>query len=88
MQKGSSEWSRVIAKSQFDDEVDDLLSFSLMVLGGELHLLYNQQDRRDKLLNDFMVNPTGELTRNTDLKNLEKDISLCPCAENRSAPVS
>lgn len=76
--KGQLEWSRVIAKSQFDDEVDDLLSFSLMVLGGELHLLYNQQDRRDKLLNDFMVNPAGELTRNTDLKNLEKGHQFMP----------
>ena len=75
---GQLQWSRVVAKTQFDDEVDDLLSFNLMVLGGELHLLYNQQDRRDKLLNDFTLQPAGEMTRNTDLKNLEKGHQFMP----------
>ncbi|MBU6307580.1 MAG: hypothetical protein KGO46_05925 [Bacteroidetes bacterium] len=75
---GQLQWSRVVAKTQFDDEVDDLLSFSMMVLGGELHLLYNQQDRRDKLLNDFTLQPAGEMTRNTDLKNLEKGHQFMP----------
>jgi len=75
---GQLEWSRVVTKSQFDDEVDDLLSFSLLVLRGELHLFYNLQDRRDKLLNDFTVQPSGEMTRNTDLKNLEKGHQFMP----------
>jgi hypothetical protein len=76
--QGQLEWSRVVAKTQFDDEVDDLLSFTMMVLGGELHLLYNQQDRRDKLLNDFTLQPGGDMTRNTDLKNLEKGHQFMP----------
>ncbi|MFM7645884.1 MAG: hypothetical protein ACKO41_04130 [Sphingomonadales bacterium] len=75
---GQLQWSRVVTKTQFDDEADDLLSFSMMVLGGELHLLYNQQDRRDKLLNDFTLQPAGEMTRNTDLKNLEKGHQFMP----------
>jgi hypothetical protein len=76
--EGQLQWSRVVVKTQFDDEVDDLLSFNMMVLGGELHLLYNQQDRRDKLLNDFTLQPAGEMTRNTDLKNLEKGHQFMP----------
>ncbi len=76
--EGQLQWSRVVTKTQFDDEADDLLSFTLMVLGGELHLLYNQQDRRDKLLNDFTLQPAGEMTRNTDLKNLEKGHQFMP----------
>ncbi|MBM3922677.1 MAG: hypothetical protein FJ340_05660 [Sphingomonadales bacterium] len=75
---GQLQWSRVVSKTQFDDEADDLLSFTMMVLGGELHLLYNQQDRRDKLLNDFTLQPGGEMTRNTDLKNLEKGHQFLP----------
>ncbi len=75
---GQLQWSQVVAKTQFDDEVDDLLSFSMMVLGGELHLLYNQQDRREKYLNDYIFQPTGERTRNTDLKNLEKGHQFMP----------
>jgi hypothetical protein len=41
-------------------------------------LLYNQQDRRDKLLNDFTLQPVGEMIRNTDLKNLEKGHQFMP----------
>ena len=52
---GELEWSYVINKTQFDDETDDLLSFQLMNTGGELHVLYNQQERRDKLLNDISI---------------------------------
>ena len=76
--QGSLEWSRVLVKSQYDDETDDLLSFQLMNTGGELHVLFNQQERRDKLVNDIAISPAGELTRNATLKNLDRGHDFMP----------
>lgn len=76
--RGVLEWSNVIAKSQYDDETDVLLSFQLMNTGSELHLLYNQQERRDKLLNDVTVKPGGEIGRNPSLKNMDKGHDFMP----------
>jgi len=75
---GELEWSYVINKTQFDDETDDLLSFQLMNTGGELHVLYNQQERRDKLLNDISVRSNGQATRNPALKNLDNGHQFMP----------
>jgi hypothetical protein len=76
--KGQLEWSNVMGKSQYDDESDDLLSYQLMNTGGEIHFLFNQQERRANLLNDFSVNPKGEMTRNPTLKNLDKGYEFLP----------
>lgn len=76
--QGILEWSQVIAKSQYDDESDDLLSFQLMNTGAELHVLYNQQERRDKLLNDIVIKPEGQAARNPGLKNLDNGHQFMP----------
>lgn len=76
--QGALEWSNVITKSQYDDETDVLLSFQLMNTGSELHVLYNQQERRDKLLNDVTVKPGGEIGRNPSLKNMDKGHDFMP----------
>ena len=44
------EWSSVIGKNQYDDESDDLLSYQIMNTGGQLHFLFNQQEKRNNLL--------------------------------------
>lgn len=81
--QGTLEWSNVIAKSQYDDETDVLLSFQLMNTGSELHLLYNQQERRDKLLNDVTVKPSGEIGRNPSLKNMDKGHDFMPASSKQ-----
>ena len=72
------EWNIVIGKSQFNDESDDLISYQLMNTGGGLHFLFNNQERRNNLLNDFSIAPGGELTRNPTLKNLERGYEFMP----------
>ncbi len=76
--QGQLEWSNVMGKTQFDDESDDLLSYQLMNTGSEIHFLFNQQERRNNLLTDFSVRPSGELTRNPTLKNLDKGYEFMP----------
>lgn len=76
--KGTPEWNNVMGKSQFDDESDDMISFQLMNTGGQLHFLFNQQERRTNLLTDYSITPAGEMTRNPTLKNLDKGYDFLP----------
>lgn len=75
---GQIEWSNVMGKSQFDDESDDLLSYQLMNTGGQIHFLFNQQERKNNLLNDYSIGPDGQLTRNPTLKNLDRGYEFMP----------
>jgi len=76
--KGKLEWNSVIGKTQFDDESDDLLSYQLMNTGGQVHFLFNQQERRNNLLSDYSVMPDGQMNRNPTLKNLDKGYEFMP----------
>lgn len=69
---GQLQWNNVIAKGQYDDNSDDLISYQLMNTGGQLHFLFNMEERRVNLLNDYTVAPGGDINRNPTLKNLDK----------------
>jgi hypothetical protein len=69
---GKLEWNNVISKEQFDDESDHLVSYQMMNTGGSLHFLFNMQEKRVLLLNDFNVAADGKISRNPTLKNLDK----------------
>lgn len=69
---GKLEWSNVIAKDQYDDDGDARVSYQVMNTGGQLHLLFNQQERRVLLLNDYALSPDGKINRNPTLRNLDK----------------
>jgi len=75
---GKPEWNNVIVKEQYDDQSDDLLSYQVMVTGGQLHFLFNQNERRVNLLNDYSVAPDGQMNRNPTLKNLDKGYEFMP----------
>ncbi|MBL7746379.1 MAG: hypothetical protein JNM19_03030 [Chitinophagaceae bacterium] len=76
--KGNLEWSNVMGKSQYDDESDESISFQLMNTGDQLHFLFNQQERRNNLLNDYGIAPDGQMNRNPTLKNLDKGYEFLP----------
>ena len=76
--KGEMEWNNVMGKTQFDDESDDLISYQLMNTGGQVHFLFNQQERRNNLLSDYSITPDGLMTRNPTLKNLDKGYEFMP----------
>jgi hypothetical protein len=75
---GKMEWNVVIGKEQYDDESDDLISFQLMNTGGQLHFLFNQEERRNNLLNDYSITPEGQLNHNPTLKNLDGGYEFMP----------
>ena len=69
---GNLLWNNVIRKNQYDDETDDRVSFQVMNTGDRLHYLFNLQERRNLLLNDFALSPDGQINRNPTLKGLDK----------------
>ncbi|MDB5195698.1 MAG: hypothetical protein JWP88_68 [Flaviaesturariibacter sp.] len=75
---GRMEWSDVIHKEQIDDESDDELSYQVINTGGQLHFLFNMDERKTRLLNDFVLSPDGQLNRNPTLKNLDRDYEFLP----------
>ncbi|HET6767720.1 MAG TPA: hypothetical protein VFH08_09985 [Chitinophagaceae bacterium] len=76
--RGELEWSNVIRKDQFDDESDDRISYSVMNTGGQLHFLFNMQQKKNLLLNDFSLSPDGQINRNPMLKGLDKGHEFMP----------
>jgi hypothetical protein len=76
--KGDLEWSNVIKKNQFDDESDDRISYNVMNTGGQLHFLFNLQEKRSLLLNDFSLSPDGQISHNPTLKGLDKGHEFMP----------
>jgi len=75
---GDLGWNNVIRKEQFDDESDDKVSYQVMNTGGQLHFLFNQQERKNLLLNDYSLSPDGQINRNPTLKNLDKGHEFMP----------
>lgn len=75
---GSLQWSGVIHKEQFDDEGDERISYQLANTGGQLHYIFNMDEKRTLLLNDFTLSPGGEINHNPTLKNLDKGYEFLP----------
>jgi hypothetical protein len=69
---GKPDWSNVIRKEQFDDDGDMRVSYQIMNTGGQLHILFNMQEKRTLLLNDYTVTGDGQINRNPTLKNLDR----------------
>jgi hypothetical protein len=71
-------WSDVIHKEQFDDESDDHISFQIANTGNQLHYIFNMDEKRTLLLNDFILTRDGAITHNPTLKNLDKGYEFLP----------
>ena len=74
---GLLEWSRVLHKSQFDDNEDNFLSFSTMTSGNEIHFLFNN-DRKYQVVSDQSITPDGTIKRYSTLKSDQKGYEFMP----------
>lgn len=72
------EWTNIIAKSQYDDNSDDLLGYATTNTGENIHFLFNVQEKRNLILTDQFINDQGQVTRNPTLKNLDKGYEFMP----------
>lgn len=70
--EGNMQWNNVIAKSQFDDNTDNLLSYQIMNSGSELLFLYNEWNKRSPMLNAQSLEAGGRVNKQPPLKSLDK----------------
>lgn len=69
---GKLQWSNVIHKQQFDDEAGARVSYQIVNTGGQVHFVFNEEDKRAMLLSDYILSPDGQINRNPTLKNLDR----------------
>lgn len=75
---GKLEWSNVIHKEQYDDESEDRISYQTVNTGGQIHYVFNVDEKRALLLNDFTLSPDGQIMHNPTLKNLDRGYEFMP----------
>ena len=75
---GKMDWSNIIRKSQYDDNTDNFIGYGLMNTGGEIHFLFNSQEKRQMLLTDQSISPEGQITRTPTLKSLDRGYDFMP----------
>lgn len=75
---GKYEWTNVIRKAQYDDQTDNFLSYALMITGGKLHFIFNENNRRSYILTDRSVNGSGDIARVPPMHNLDRGYDFMP----------
>jgi hypothetical protein len=75
---GIPDWSHVIPKQQYSDDTENFLSFGNFNAGGEIHFLFNDISKREKLLANFILSPTGMSRRSPTLRSYEKGYEYMP----------
>jgi hypothetical protein len=74
---GQLQWSKVLHKSQFDDDDENFLSFSTMVSGSEIHFLFNE-DKKFQIISDQSLAADGTVKRYPTLKSPQKGYEFMP----------
>jgi hypothetical protein len=74
---GVIEWSKVLHKSQFDDNDENFLSFSNFTSGNEIHFLFNE-DKKFQVVSDQSITPAGTVKRYPTLKSPQKGYEFMP----------
>lgn len=72
------DWSNVIIKSQYDDNSDEMLGYSILNTGEDIKFLFNVLERRNWILSEQAIDGEGQITRSPTLKNLEKGYEFMP----------
>ncbi len=75
---GKLEWSNLIRKSQYDDNTDSFLGYSMINTGSDLHFLFNMQEKKALILNNQEIDAEGQIKRNPTFKNLDKGYEFMP----------
>ena len=75
---GKMDWGNIIRKSQYDDNSDNFIGYGIMNTGGDIHFLFNNQEKRQMLLSDQSISPDGQVTRAPTFKNLDRGYDFMP----------
>ncbi|MFZ9661546.1 MAG: hypothetical protein ACO29O_06665, partial [Chitinophagaceae bacterium] len=72
------EWNNVVRKSQYDDNSDIMLSYQLFYTGNEVKMLFNNQEKRQMILNSVSFTPDGHIKKEPTLRNLDRNYEFMP----------
>lgn len=72
------QWNAMVIKKQGDVETDNFLSFSNIISGGEIHYLYMEPEKRNQVVINNGLSPSGKLTRYGTLKGNVSGYSFMP----------
>ena len=75
---GNVVWNKIINKEQYADDNDNFLSFSTFISESEIHFLFNQTEKRGKLLTDNTISSEGVLKRNPTIKSIDRGYEFMP----------
>lgn len=73
-----TEWNAMVIKKQGDVETDNFLSFSNIISGGEIHYLYMEPEKRNQVVINNGLSPSGKLKRYGTLKGNVSGYSFMP----------
>lgn len=76
--EGKLMWSNTVRKTQFDDNTDMFISYQIFNTGNEVRFLFNQLERRERMLSSVTANAAGEVNREPTLRNLDKGYDFMP----------
>jgi hypothetical protein len=75
---GKIQWSNLVRKSQFDDDVDAFIGFGMFNAGNQLKFLFNILEKGQRILNEQSLTPDGQIIRSSTLKGLDKGYDFMP----------
>jgi hypothetical protein len=80
---GLLQWSKVLHKSQFNDDDENFLSFSTMISGSEIHFLFNE-DKKFQIISDQSIGADGTIKRYPTLKSPQKGYEFMPALSKQT----
>jgi hypothetical protein len=75
---GKVEWTNIINKSQYDENSDNLIGYTMVNTGDLLHFFFNVQEKRNNVLSNQSITSEGQINRNPTIKNLDKGYDFMP----------
>jgi hypothetical protein len=76
--KGNMEWSNMIRKSQYDDNSDNYIGFTMLNAGDQLNFIFNLQEKNQNVLTNQAISPDGRINRNPTFKNIDRGHDFMP----------
>jgi len=71
------DWSRILYKKQFSQDDDAVFSsYYIMKTPSRMRLIYNDEIKRDNTVSEYLIDPTGQVARNSLLSTDDQDLKL------------
>ena len=80
------EWNTLLIKKQGDVETDNFLSFSNIITAGEIHYLFMEAERKNQVVINNGLSPSGRLSRYGTLKGNVSGYSFMPKLSKQVGP--